>query len=428
MTGWRKYSLLLAALTAFSSYAKQPEDWQLEKVVEVTRHGVRPPVAWDRRAMETGTARSWPHWQTRDGELTGHGYTAAWLKGRVEGEHYRRLGLIAAGCPTEQQVYIYTSPLQRTRETAKALSEGAFPGCQLSVHYQSDGNDPLFLTGNQTLNLDPARARQAVLQAMGGSAAAAQRRWQPATERLAHAVCQTGQPCPLFNTPWQLNISDDGKLSIPSLDHQAAIAETLRLAWSENQPAEAVAFGAVHQQRDLTPLLALNSAKYDYSNDVPYIARRGGSALMAQILAALDPQNHSAPGQRWLMLVAHDNNIAYLRTLLRFSWQQSGYPRGSIPPAASLVFERWRNRHSGQRFVRILFRAQRLAQIRQLQPLQSVNDLLQSEFSAPGCRASSVGRLCPLADTLLQVNDRLDPALLVPFRWPSSVSHSDKQQ
>lgn len=417
-------ALLLASLIAFACPAQPAARWQLEKVVEITRHGVRPPVAWDRRAMENGTGRSWPQWQTPDGELTGHGFTAAWLKGQAGARHYRRLGLFTGNCPAADQVYVYASPLQRTRETAKALTEGAFPGCALQVHYQQSGNDPLFLTGAHHLNLDPARAQQAVLEAMGGSVAAAQQRWQPAIDRLARAVCSRGQPCPLFTTPWQLTVSANGTLAIPALDHQAAIAETLRLAWSENQPAATVAFGHLQQQRDLTPLLALNTAKYDYSNDVPYIARRGGSALMTQILSALDPARHSTPGQRWLMLVAHDNNIAYLRTLLRFSWQLPGYPRGSIPPAGSLVFERWRDQHSGKRYLRILFRTQSLRQIRQLQPLHRVDDLQQREFSGPGCRKTAVGQLCPLQATLSAVSQRLDPSLVQPFSWPSSARHS----
>ena len=44
----------------------------------------------------------------------------------------------------------------------------------------------------------------------------------------------------------------------------------------------------------------------------------------------------------WLLLVAHDTNIAMVRTLMDFSWQLPGYSRGNIPPGSSLVLERWR--------------------------------------------------------------------------------------
>lgn len=33
-----------------------------------------------------------------------------------------------------------------------------------------------------------------------------------------------------------------------------------------------------------------------------------------------------------------------------FSWQLPGYSRGNIPPGSSLVLERWRDTHSGERF------------------------------------------------------------------------------
>ncbi|OON38044.1 hypothetical protein BTJ39_18910 [Izhakiella australiensis] len=413
---------LLFLLSAVSApcLAQSAPQWQLEKVVEIARHGVRPPVSWDRRAIEADTGRSWPRWSTPDGELTQHGRLAATIKGQLEGQHYRRLGLIDKDCPTARDVYIYASPLQRTRATADALSQGAFPGCQLQVHYQQSGNDPLFLTGSQRIPLDGTKAKAAVLQAMGGSVQAAQRRWQPEINRLARALCQQGRPCPLLSTPWALNVNHPGNVSVPALDHQAAAAETLRLAWSEGLPAAQVGFGSVRQQRDLTPLLELNSVKYRYSNDVPYIASRQGSRLLAQIIAALESERPSDVGQRWLLLVAHDNNIAYLRTLLRFHWQQADYPEGNIPPGASLVFERWRDNFSGKRYLRILFRTQRLTQIRHLTPLKSISDLLQTEYSQPGCRHTDAGILCPLDASLQTFSQRLDSEVLQPFSWPSS--------
>ncbi|VTN14924.1 Uncharacterised protein [Raoultella terrigena] len=44
------------------------------------------------------------------------------------------------------------------------------------------------------------------------------------------------------------------------------------------------------------------------------------------------------PDVRWLLLVAHDTNIAMVRTLMAFSWQLPGlqpgeYPAGQQPGA-----------------------------------------------------------------------------------------------
>lgn len=101
------------------------EQYQLEKVVKLSRHGVRPPTPGNRQDTEAATART--TWSIADGELSGHGYSAAVNNECWQGEHYRQLGLISAGCPTPDETYAPASSLQRTRAIADALVEGAFP-------------------------------------------------------------------------------------------------------------------------------------------------------------------------------------------------------------------------------------------------------------------------------------------------------------
>lgn len=118
---------IACALPLLALQSAAAADWQLEKVVELSRHGIRPPTAGNREAIEAATGRPWTEWTTHDGELTGHGYAAVVNKGREEGQHYRQLGLLQAGCPTAESIYVRASPLQRTRATAQALVDGAFP-------------------------------------------------------------------------------------------------------------------------------------------------------------------------------------------------------------------------------------------------------------------------------------------------------------
>ncbi|WP_312120794.1 histidine-type phosphatase, partial [Pantoea vagans] len=110
-------ALILGSLWLLSP-ATRAADYQLEKVVELSRHGVRPPTPGNRKEIEAASQQPWTQWTTADGELTGHGYSAVVNKGRWEGDHYRQLGLLSAGCPDAAQVYVRASPLQRTRATA----------------------------------------------------------------------------------------------------------------------------------------------------------------------------------------------------------------------------------------------------------------------------------------------------------------------
>lgn len=269
------------------------------KVVEVSRHGVRPPTPGNRQAMQDGTDRAWPQWTTRDGELTGHGYAAAVLKGRYEAEYYRRQGLLERGCPAPGAVYVWASPLQRTRATAQALMDGAFPGCGVAIHAVSDKQDPLFQADKMGLTpLDAEKARAAIQQAMGGSPEQAQQRLSRDIARLQAAVCQPNKPCPAFEQPWRIERKEDGRFSITGLGTLSNMAESIRLAYSENLPAAQVAFGHGGSASAIAPLLPLLTARYDFTNDVPYIARRGGSVLLNQITQALASDRASADARR----------------------------------------------------------------------------------------------------------------------------------
>ncbi|HFJ9774392.1 TPA: histidine-type phosphatase, partial [Raoultella ornithinolytica] len=91
--------LFACALPLLVAPGHAAAQFELEKVVELSRHGIRPPTPGNRETIDAATQRSWPQWTTRDGELTGHGYAAVVNKGREEGVRFRQLGLLTAGCP-----------------------------------------------------------------------------------------------------------------------------------------------------------------------------------------------------------------------------------------------------------------------------------------------------------------------------------------
>lgn len=414
--------LMLALAIALSSQAALADNYILEKVVEVSRHGVRPPTPDNTKAMEAGTDRRWPAWLTADGELTGHGYAAAVIKGEYEAANWRRAGLLTSGCPDAHTLYVRASPMQRTKATAKALTDGAFPGCDVTVHSVAEDGDPLFQSDK--MGLAPLDARQAlagIRRAMGGSVEHAQQQAAADIARLKAVVCQADRPCPIFTQPWTIKQSKDGRFEVTGLATLANMAETFRLAWSENKPADEVAFGHVSSAAEVARLMPLLTTKYDYINDVPYIARRGGSVLMDQIALALaggnSAQRNGPPDVRWLLYVAHDTNISWLRSMLNFSWQLGEYPRGNIPPAGSLVFERWREADSGKRFIRLYFQTQSLDQIRRLSRLDGASALLKKEFSAADCRVTAVGVLCPYDSMMKKIHASIDRSAVTPVSY-----------
>lgn len=405
--------LLLLALFALPGHANS--HYQLEKVVEISRHGVRPPTPGNRKEIEAATERRWPQWQTADGELTAHGYAAVVNKGRWEGEHYRQLGLLGAGCPDAQHIYVRASPLQRTRATADALLTGAFPGCNVKVHHVEGESDPLFQSEKLPFaQLDPAK-EYAAIAARAGDLAVLQQRLQPAVQQLKQAVCAAD--CTFFDRPWRLKQTKSGSTYVQGLSVLASMVETLRLGWSEHLPDHQLAWGNITAASQISTLLPLLTANYDLSNDVPYIAQKRGSILLDAVVKSLE-NSPDTPDTRWLLLVAHDTNIAMVRTLMPFTWQLPGYARGNIPPGGSLVFERWRDIRSNTRFLRIYFQAQSLDDLRQLTPVDDAHPLLREEWHAQHCRSTSVGTLCPYQSTLQQFRGAIDHSALSQVSYP----------
>ncbi|ACT08932.1 Glucose-1-phosphatase [Dickeya chrysanthemi Ech1591] len=415
--------LLVSALPWLAAQAETtPSGWTLEKVVEVSRHGVRPPTEGNVKTIQEGTGRNWPTWLTHYGELTGHGYAAAVLKGQYEGQYLRQHGLLSQNCPTPGDVFVWASPLQRTQETAMALMDGVFPGCGVVIRGpESEDNDTLFHAETAGVQMDQEQVKASLQNAMQGkSAEQIQAEWQPAIDRLKQAVCLPDTACPAFSAKWEVKESKKGNISLHGPEALANMAETIRLSYSNNNPLGQVAFGNAGTAAAVAALMPLLTANYDFTNDLPYVARRGGSILMNQIALALNPERHqedAPPDAKWLLYVAHDTNIAKLRAMLGFTWQMGDYPRGNIPPAGSLIFERWRNAQSGQRFVRIYFQAQSLDQIRGLTTLDNDHPPLRSEFSINGCQKIDVGTLCPYDAVMKRLNESVDRTALLPVRY-----------
>lgn len=420
--------LLTAALSISAPLIAHAQDnghYVLEKAVQVSRHGVRPQT--DTQKLVDATQRQWPTWLVRDGELTGHGYLAASLMGAWQAGHYRQAGLLPAGCPDNTTVYTLSSPKQRTRATAAALLDGMFPGCGQKALASAEKLDPLFQTDKMDFaRIDPVIAKGEILKAVGGDLQAAKARLQPDLDLLKAAACVEGKPCPFYEAEWVLKQNDEGRLKIKGLDKASSLGETFRLQYSEGKPLSEVAFGHAADARQVMALTRLHRAKYDFVNDTPHIAKRGGSQLMNQLLLALeqgtalektDPLGNP-PKAPLLVIVAHDTNLSHLRTMLGFHWALGEYQPGNIPPTGTLAFERYRDANSGERFIRTTFLTQSPDQIRNLTPLTGNNVPLQVDFEQPGCKKTAVGTLCPLESFASTLSKAIDRTAMTTARYP----------
>jgi len=374
--------------------------YQLDQVVVVARHGVRSPTDDHHYAALTGL--EWPHWQVAAGYLTQHGYKGMVQQGQYWREQWQRMGLSFNGCPAPQAISLWAAPDQRTRATGSALLAGLYPGCKLTVDHSRYTQDPLFDTVKMGLaKPDPVRILQQIRTRMGTESQLSLR-YHSAISDFRQALCSPHPPsCRFLNQPWTISITPRGQVKLGGpLSHAASMAESVRLAYSENLPLSAVAFGHVTTANDVARLMALHAAKYDLVSDTQEYAKHGGSLLMRQIIDALTGgSTHYADrlNKPIVIFVGHDTNIAQLQTMLGFNWQLAQYPRNDIPPGGSLVFMRFHNVRSGQVFVQLRFMARSLDQWRKLTSLSTTQPLFSADYSVAGCFKDKGLSLCPMA-------------------------------
>jgi 4-phytase/acid phosphatase len=403
----------IAALACASPACASPPapgaDLQLERVVMLMRHSVRPPTK-PTVTPPGWAAEAWPAWTTPLGELTPHGAAGARLMGVYDREALSARGLFPAkGCPQPGDIAVSASGKSRSIETARNYAEAMFPGCGVKVEHPPDEtNDPVFHPLESGATIDGARALAATRARLpaGGLAAvqAAHADDFAVLQRILGRPTQCAVPsCNLVDIPSELEgKAQDSPDLEGALGVASTVASTLMLSYVEGKPMSEVGWGRATKS-DLTQLLTFHTTKFQWEARTPYVAERAAAPIARRVLEALD----GAPGTGKLtLLVGHDTNIAQLGGMLDLHWQVADYPPDDPPPGGVLGFELVRDA-SGARFVRAFYEAQSMDQLRSLAPLTAEAPPSHAYLPIPGC-TTLASEPCPLARFEAIVQRKLD--------------------
>jgi len=373
-----KAGIVLAALLAFGAEAATAAPkgagptLTVERVVLLMRHGVRSPTK-DPPLPAGIAADPWPRWQVAPGWLTPHGAQAIRQLGRHDRAVLTEAGVLpASGCPATGSIAVVSDSDQRTIATGDAYLDGLTPGCgQDNSHRAQDEPDPLFSPLDEKVTaIDPAEARQAVLAAAGsGGIAGAQTAQRDALARIDRIYCGAAKSgCGVTGTPSALAPDQPGKRPKLSgaLDTGSTAAQILLLQYADGWPLDRIGWGRAKRE-DVVATGALHAAEFALLARPPYVAARNIAPIAGRMLAALADPTKGAP--RLTVLVGHDTNVASLGGLLDLHWQVDGFAPDDPPPGGAIGFELTRDA-AGNRYVRALFRAQTLDEMRNLAPLR----------------------------------------------------------
>ncbi|WP_244004989.1 histidine-type phosphatase [Methylobacterium sp. E-005] len=414
--GRRRGGLAAALMTVLMAQAPAQAEPKLERVVLVSRHGVRAPTA-SLAALEARTGRPWPAFPAEPGELTAHGAEALSRMGAYLRSVYAKAELLPeTGCPAVNAVQVWADgAANRTRRSGQILADAIVPGCGLVARHGPVGAlDPVFDSG-RVCPLDPAEALAAIQRrTLGGVAvtdkpsekaiAALKRILGPAACKAAPLACLEG-PSTLTAEPAGPKI--DGPLALA-----ATVSENLLLEYVEGLPADQVAWGEGSPET-LAVLLAAHRRAADLLRRTPEIAQFRGVTLLrmlADLLTGEAPRGLGVPplgaSARLVVLAGHDTTLSTLSGALGLGWSLPGQPDPTAP-GATLAFEVWRHPETGMRTIRIRFFAQTLDQLRSARALGPSDPPVSLPLTIGICPARDGG--CDLEVFATKVRAALPP-------------------
>ncbi len=407
--------------------ADAPAGDELRLAIVLTRHGVRSPLRTNEE-MATLAAQPWPKWEVAPGIQTPQGNRLVSFMG-----DYYRARFIGEGPLTGDAdkdaplVFIRTDNDQRTIETGRILGKALVNAGEPDVHSLPEGTiDPLFRPVEAHVgHPDQALAIAAVLGRMGGDPASVERAYATQLNELDGILFGPAGTPPAgsaFDEPTV--VGTGGKYGLVWMRGRLGAAElcteSFILEYTDGMPASDVGWGRV-DGKVLSDMLSLHGLYFDLTQRTRYEAQVNGSNLASHIIDTLEQAALGQPvpgalgpsGERIVVLVGHDVNIANIGGLLDLNWLIPGTQANPVLPGGALVFELWK--HGGEQggfFLRLSYVAQTPEQMRNATPLSLESPPARSPIFIPGCSGSGPEYDAPLASFVRQARVVINPAFV----------------
>lgn len=410
---------------------------KLKFVVIFSRHGVRSPTGSPER-LNQYSAQPWPTWDVPPGYLTPRGAMLMNIFGAYYRSYFSQQGLFSiTGCADAARVSFYSDSDQRTVETGKSLAEGMFPGCsangQPEIHALPEGQaDPLFHSLAAGIGQpDRDRAAASIAGRIGSNVSGVTEAYRPQLETLQRILlsCLPAAPCPqqgqvspqlLLEIPAGLDVGKGDHLAELNgpLNTASTITENFLLEYTNDLPMNQVAWGRVDLSM-LKQLMDLHTAASDLTRRSSYLATIQASNALAHILDTLQqatsgkavPGALGRLGDRAVILVGHDTNLANIAGMLNLNWLIDGR-RDDTPPGGALVFELWQNPGSSAYKVRTYYTSQTLEQMRNVTELTLKTPPAKANIFVPGCSTGRDGFFCDWSAFQQTLTKAIDPTFV----------------
>jgi 4-phytase/acid phosphatase len=410
--------LVIAALPALASAAPV-----LERVVMVSRHGVRSPTQTV-EALDAATGQTWPAWPVGPDELTPHGAKALRRMGDFLHAVYAGEGLLPAqGCAVAGAVQVWADGNDsRTERSGDILASALAPGCGVAAAHGPDGaRDPLFDAADTGVcPIVSADALAALAKETHGGADLIRPGDGQALEALQAIIapkgCTDGNgPClsgPSGFAPSKAGVKLTGPLALAS-----TWSENLLLEYTDGFPLDQVGWGRAGSVQALAAIMPAHNRAAALLRQTPYLAAHNGAVLARTVLDLLEGQAPAdphapplSPNARLTVIAGHDTNLSNLAGVFGLQWTLPNQPDSTAPDTV-LAFELWRD--GASKTVRIVVYSQSLDQLRDASVLDAANPAGITIPDSPDCPEDRTG-ICRLETLEAKVRSRLPVECVMP--------------
>ncbi|MBI0031318.1 bifunctional glucose-1-phosphatase/inositol phosphatase [Gilliamella sp. B14384G15] len=396
-----KIILGLSFVLSFSAQAIETLDnYTLEQVVVFSRHGLRAPLASPTSTLGKITPNQWPQWDTPASYLTTRGGVLESYFGHYFSEWLVDNKLLTENtCPSENEVYIYTNSLQRTIATGQYFTVGAFPGCIVPIiHKEKLGTmDPVFFP---VISDDNPEFKQAAITSINQTAHAKgieglNQKLNNTYQDLSNIInytqstnCLADKQCDFTDLPTKIIIEKGKEPGITGpLRTGTSIADAFILQYYEGAPLQDIAWGKIKNNKQFEQLVAIK----EYYNTIlfgsPVIAKQVAANLINYINQTFSEKNHT----KFTFLVGHDSNVASLFSALKIKSYTLPDQFETTPIGGKVVFQKWRDNHSGEALMKIEYFYQSTDQIRNLTQLNRNNPPHKVTLEMENCPTNTMG-------------------------------------
>jgi glucose-1-phosphatase len=399
----RKKTLLLCLPLLFSSTAFAENDgYQLEQVLVMSRHNLRAPLANNGSVLAQSTPKAWPQWDTPGGLLTTKGGVLEVYMGHYFNAWLKQAGILPQeGCPTGDSVYVYANSLQRTVATAQFFTNGAFPGCDISVHHQEKMGemDPTF---NPIITNNSEAFNQQALSAMNAELAslkldASYKQLEQIIDYKDSPACKTDKQCNLATEPNKMSAVPGKEPGVSGpLKVGNSLVDAFMLQYYEGFPMKDVAWGKIVTPHQWQQLAKLKDGYQDSLFTSPVVAQNVAKPLLTYINSALISER-KADSAKLTVLVGHDSNIASLLSAMKFKPYELPKQYEKTPIGGKLVFQRWHDGKGDRDLLKIEYVYQSTEQLRNAEPLTLSNPPQRVTLALEGCPVDKDG-FCAWSD------------------------------